>query len=261
MMIKIDDTYRYRNQQYLVKLNEESNINFQILINLLSSYWKSTIEGPEYTKHLKALAIELARIRITLSNIFTDIEYKSTRTEFLYQTLTYLMMKNKSINTAMSDVEFRDFLVNLLKVYFKGSIPSSIKSAVELITNSEVVITEKFNDKNSDISSEFEFDVSIKINNVSEGIMSDFSVKTILDIIRPAHTIYRVMFILNDEYIGASEKDGCSYSDSVIDSLDYKLDAYSYEDFRMNNLGIKGVDELGRKVKKTVINEDHSSDF
>jgi len=260
-IIKLDETFSEKSQQYIRKLTEESNINFHVLLGLISSYWRSTIEGPEYTKHLKALAIELARIRMSLSMIHDDINWSKTRTQFLYQVMTYMMF-NRDIVTDMSDVDFRNFMVELVKIYFDGSIPTSLEQAVELLTDGNVTITELFDDKNSDISDQFGFDVAIEIDDVSSGIMSDFNVRTVLDIVRPAHTLYKLKFILKDEWTGVDNTDDCSSESLKIhDEYDWRMLSSGYEDFRKDPLGVYGVDTLGIKVKKGIADEDHSSDF
>jgi len=261
-------------EEYLYRLEEEANRHFKVFLTLLSSYWQSTIDGPNYTREIKSMAIELARIRLALDEIRKDAYYASTRADYLYQTLTYLLFPRgtKVANPNLDDIDFRDFLIKLIALYFKGSIPSALQSAVELVTNAEVLITENFEEAKKpgskfDISDQFGFNIDVLLDSPvdTDVFLADKNIRILLSIMRPAHTLYNLRFILQDEYLGQSD-DGTGHSDpdqphKILDSFSWALYNYGYEDFRRLVEGVKGVDELGVKEVKDVEGEDHSLEF
>jgi hypothetical protein len=272
-IIKIESDYA-DGEVYLSQLNDEANKNFQILLLLLSSYFQSRIDGPNYTRELKAIAIELSRIRISLEQVRTDINFKQTRGEFLYQVITSLLFPNGAPDTGKPDQQFRDFLNEIIKIYFQGSIPASIQKAVELLTNnSEVRVTANVDlsdipNSGFDISDQFGFQVDVFLN-LPPGFdifKAEQNIKILLDIIRPAHTLYRLRYILRDGYLGQQQTgpnvgDVNSRLPKIRDALRMKIENYYYEDFRKFVEGVEGIDELGFKKSKSVIFEDHSHEF
>jgi len=70
-------------EEYIYRLTEEANRHFQVFLTLLSSYWQSTIDGPNYTREIKSMSIELARIRLSLEAIRQDTYFVSTRADYL----------------------------------------------------------------------------------------------------------------------------------------------------------------------------------
>lgn len=260
-------------EEYRNRLADEANRNLRIFFTLLSSYWQSTIDGPNYARELKAMSIELARLRLALEDIRTDTFYTSTRSDFLYQNLTQVIFPKRIPNPEFTDLDFRKFLNSILKIYFKGSIPSSMKEAVQLLVgDSEVKITEYFKEARKpgsgfDISDQFGFGVDVILNSPDDinVFLADKNIKILLNIIRPAHTLFKLRYILKDEYTGNQDPDydpdNTGFNAKIVDSFDWVLDAYDYEDFRKFVEGIEGVDYLGFKKSKSVVGEDHSSSF
>jgi hypothetical protein len=250
----------------------------------LSSYWQSTIDGPNYARELKAMAIALAQIRLTLSDIQNDIYYSATRGEYLWQVLTVMLFpKTFGLQGAVSgagafptidqtDIQFRTFLQQIVAIYFKGSITPSIQKAVELVTGGTVIVRENYLEARMpasglNLSDEFGFEVDIFlpfVNNI-DIFTADKNIRLLLQIIRPAHTLYTLKYILQDMYIGQQLPPGPNGTspqpNKVTDSFTFHLSNYSYEDFRKFVLGIQGLDTAGFKHAVQVINEDHSSDF
>lgn len=268
-IIKIDSDYM-DGEIYLNQLNEESNKNFQILLLLLSSYFQSRIDGPNYTRELKAIAIELSRIRISLEQVRTDINFRQTRGEFLYQVITSLLFPDGAPDIGVPDQKFRDFLNEIVSIYFQGSIPASIKKSVELLTNnSEVKVTANVDQTSGfDISDQFGFQVDVFLSLPPEFdiFKAEQNIKILLDIIRPAHTLYRLRYILRDEFFGQQQTgpnagDVNSRLPKIRDELRMRIENYYYEDFRKFVEGVEGIDELGFKKSKSVILEDHSLSF
>lgn len=251
-------------EEYLLRLMQESNRNFQIFLALLSSYWQSRVDGPTYTRMLKAMSVEMARIRLSLESIRTDSSFKSTRSEFLYQTLTSILFSGSSGHPDLnkSDLEFREFLVEILKVYFKGSTPSSLEKVVELVLGSKVKIRQNFkleNKKGSgfDISDQFGFgfDVIMETPSSVDTSSVDTNLKTLFSIISPAHTLYRIKYIIQEEFQDQDESEESVSSYKFLESLKTAIESYDYEDFRKFTDGIYGVDNLGSKKPRSEIGE------
>lgn len=261
-------------EEYLYRLEEEANRHFQVFLTLLSSYWQSTIDGPNYTREIKSMAIEMARMRLNLEALRKDTYFATTRTDYLYQTLTYLLFPpgSKVPNPGLNDLDFRDFLRELINIYFQGSTPLAIKEAVELVTNGVVVVTENFKEAKKpgskfDISDQFGFYVDVILDSPvdTDVFLADKNIRILLSIIRPAHTLYTLRFILKDEYLGQSD-DGTgqinpNQTKKMLDEFSWVLSNYGYEDFRKLVEGVKGVDDLGVKKVKNVVGEDHSLEF
>jgi hypothetical protein len=261
-------------EDYLNNLNQEADRNLQIFFALLSSYWQSSIDGPNYAREIKAMSIALAKIRLSLDQVRTDTYYKSLRSEYLYQVLTSILFPDVkgAPDPQFADLDFRDFLQKIVTIYFAGSIPDSMKSAVELFTTgAEVVVKENYAETRNpasgfDISDEFGFDIDIILPSPStiDVFLADKNIRLLLDIIRPAHTLYRLRYVLQDEYIG---KQTGTQPNKIIDELgppplnNFVIHNYGYEDFRKFIDGVEGVDLFGAKKVIYVTGEDDSSQF
>ena len=270
-VIRINFNTYEEGEQYLNRLSDEANRNFQIFLTLLSSYWRSTIDGPNYTREIKAMAIEFARIRLALDDVRTDTYYDRVRADFLYQVLTSVLFPQRDgpPDTGLSDLNFRDFLLEIVKIYFQGSIPKSMKDAVELFVTGDVRIIEAFKEAQRpgsgfDISDQFTFyvDVILDAPGSTDVFLADKNIRILLNIIRPAHTLYKLRFILEDEYLGQKDPDpDVNAPNKVTDAFSWTLSCYGYEDFRRFVEGVKGIDLLGTKKAVSVVAEDHSNNF
>lgn len=258
-------------EEYKVRLTDEANRNLKIFFTLLSSYWLSVIDGPNYARELKAVSIELARLRLALDDVRSDTYYTNTRSEFLFQVLgdAIFPVNATAPDPHLDDLDFRDFLNKILSIYFRGSIPKSMQDAVELLVgkNAEVRIIEYFLEARKpgsgfDISDQFGFGVDIILGSPSDVdvFLADRNIRLLLNIIRPAHTLFRLRFILRDEWIGQQNPAIGKFA-KITDSLSWVLSNYGYEDFRKFVEGIDGVDLLGAKKLKHVTAESHSADF
>lgn len=268
-IIKYNNNAYEGGEYYLARLQDETTKTFSVLLNLLSSYWKSTSDGPNYTRSLKAISIALSQIRLSLNDILDDTRWNSTRGEFIDQVVKSMVMPGTAVNLESSDVEFRSFLANLVALYFKGSIPETIKGGVELITKSPVVVKEAYKEarlpgSGYDISDEFSFDIEVTLSSPSamNTALNDRNIRILLQIIRPAHTIYRLKNVLRDEYLGnIIPPGGTKYpnSNKVLDSAPENavLDE-RYEDFRKFSLGVSNVDLFGAKKPLLVTGEAHT---
>lgn len=255
-------------EEYLNRLKDETDRAFKVLLALLSSYWQSRVDGPLYVREIKSIAIALARIRLSLDDVRADIDHRSTRAEYVYQTLTSMLFPSEpgAPDPKLGDRDFVDFLRQVVSIYFAGSIPESMRRSVELVTDGmDVRVYENFlesRDPSSalDISDEFGFRIDVMIPSPSsiDTILADKNARILLNVIRPAHTLYRLRFVLSDEYLGNQTEE---QPNKVVDAFHFVLSNYGYEDFRRFVYGMKHIDYLGVKKSKSVTGEDHSSDF
>lgn len=256
-------------EEYLNRLNDEADKHFKVFLALLSSYWQSTIDGPNYTREIKAMALALARVRLSLDDVRSDTYYATTRTDFLYQMVTSILFPQKAgaPDPQLADLDFRDFLLKIIDIYFAGSVPSSIKKSAELFVNGTVVVRENFLEARNpasglDISDEFGFDIDVFLASpgATDVFLADKNIRILLNIIRPAHTLYRLRFILQDVYTGQQNLDEFQ-PNKVTDTFTFDLSNYGYEDFRKFVEGVERIDVLGTKRAVFVTNEDHSGSF
>lgn len=273
VIVRVNFNTYEEGEEYRARLSEEANKNLKLFFTLLSSYWQSTIDGPNYARELKAMSVELARLRLALEEIRTDTYYGQVRTDFMYQVLTQVLFPDRGPDPDFADLDFRDFLLSIVAIYFKGSIPQSMHDAVQLLVgNSRVVITENFLEARKpgsgfDISDQFGFGVDVILDSPGDidVFLADRNIRILLNIIRPAHTLFRLRFVLSDEYLGNQDpdqpSDATGFNAKVSDSFSMVLSGYDYEDFRRFVEGMEGIDYLGVKKSVSVTGEDHSSDF
>lgn len=250
-----------RGKEYNLRLTQRSTTIFTGLLRLLPSNYTSSIIGPQYTLELKAVAVELARIELALEDIDLDRDYNSTRAEFLYSIIGYLVFLNGRLPPLeFDDEEFRRFLLSLIAIYFQGSIPKSMKDAAELFFDGNLLtVLENFlltraGASGFDISDQFGFQVNVDTGGVfpEDALTLQESLRTILDVIRPAHTLFRIRYIFRDNFNPVGE---------ILDAYRWRMSNYYYEDFRSYWSGIRDRDRLGKKENCVVTGEDHSNDF
>lgn len=250
-------------KEYNLRLQQRARAIFSTLMGLLPSNWISTVQGPNYTNELKAVAVELARLELALEDIDRDHGFAQTRSDFLYSMVGYLVILNGQLpGLEYSDEQFRQFFLNLIQIYFQGAIPAAIQDAVGLFIKGTVEVKENYllvrqGASGLDISDQFGFQVDVACAGAfpEDLFIIDAALRQIIDIIRPAHTLYRIRYIFEDKY---NPNDPLG---RIIDSMRWRLSTYYYEDMRSYWAGIKDRDRLGRKVNRYVVNEDHSDDF
>lgn len=262
---RVNHTLVQRGKEYNFRLAQRAQAIFTNLLNLLPSNYISTVQGPNYTNEVKAVAVELARLELALEDVETDSNYKTTRSDFLYSLVGYLVFLNGKVpTTTFDDVEFKNFLLNTIRIYFQGSIPASMRDAVNLFISSGVTFTENFllvraSAPGLDISDQFGFQFDIDaIGNVfpPDIFAIDVNLRPLLDTIRPAHTLFRIRYVFRDSYTPNPDKGG-----KILDTSRVRLANYYYEDFRNYTDGLKDQDRLGVKVNVAVVDESHSDDF
>lgn len=263
-IIKYDPTENL-GEEYLNRLMQESNRNFQIFMALLSSYWQSRIDGPMYARMLRSMSIELARIRLTLEDVRGDGSYRKTRAEYLYQTLTSILFREDRgfPDLQKSDVEFREFLVEIVRIYFAGSVPSSLERALELLVGKRIRIRENYKEAQRpgsgyDISDQFGFGFDIIMDDPGEidTLQLDRNLAILFALISPAHTLYKLKYVMEEECSGPNGPPSDNLdSYKFQDSMRMMMESYSYEDFRKFVDGVYRIDFLGFKKSHSVTGE------
>lgn len=260
---RVNFTLIPRGKEYNLRLLKRSQSIFSNLLNLLPSNYVSAIQGPNYTNELKAVAVELARIELSLEDIDLDRDFTKTRSDFLYSMIGYLVFLNNRLPPLeFNDDEFRKFLLALINIYFQGSVPESIQEAVGLFIKEDFTVLENFlllraGASGLDISDQFGFQINIETTGTFPQGLFDLqsSIRIILDIIRPAHTLFKIRFIFRDDY---RPNDPIN---RILDAMKWRLSNYYYEDYRNYWAGIKDRDRLGKKENMLVFDEDHGKDF
>jgi hypothetical protein len=252
-------------EEYFGRLFTEAEREFKILLSLLSSYWQSTVDGPNYARELKAIAIELSRLRLTLEDVQQDIDFRTTRSEFLYQVITSMLFSptTGAPDLGTSDEDFRAFLIQVISIFFAGSIPDSMKRAVELVTVGLVTVRENFKlakvpGSGFDISDQFGFSIDVIMDspNQFDEFLADRNAKILLALMRPAHTLYQIKYILQDTYEGTLSptynppSNGRTYK--IGDALRLVFSDYQYEDFRKFYGGVYQLDKFGAQRVITI---------
>jgi len=263
---RLNRTVIQKGKEYNLRLLQRSQTIFTTLLNLLGSNYISAVQGPNYTIELKAVAVEIARIELALEDIASDVDFRKTRPEFLYSIIGYLLLVNNKLPPLVySDEEFRNFLLNLVRIYFQGSIPSSMKDVIDLFITGDITVLENFllvrqGASGLDISDQFGFQFDIYPppggGFPPDVFNNDTATRQILDLMRPAHTLFRIRYIFSDEYLPNGDEFG-----EILDAMRWDLAWYQYDDFRSYWSGIRNRDRLGRKTNQCVTGEDHSDDF
>lgn len=259
-------TIQQKGKEYNLRLVQRAQAIFTNLLNLLPSNYISTVQGPNYTNEIKAVAVELARLELALEDVEYDSDFKNTRSDFLYSIIGYMVFLNGKLpKTSFDDVDFKNFLLNVIRIYFQGSVPGSMRDGVKLFISEGVTVTENFllvraGASGLDISDQFGFQIDIEsIGGAGfppDLFLVDSNIRLILDIIRPAHTLFRIRYIFNDDFTPNEDQGG-----KILDASRWRLANYYYEDFRVYPDGLKDRDRLGVKVNTAVAGEDHSMDF
>lgn len=258
-------TLDQKGKEFNQRLLYRSQSIFSTLLNLLPSNYTSTIQGPNYTNELKAVAVELAKLELALEDVNDDRGFATTRPEFLYSMIGYLLLLNGRLPPVeFDDEQFRQFLLSLVRIYFQGSVPKSMEDAVGLFLSGTVSVTENFllirqGASGYDISDQFGFQIDVQASpggGLPTNIFDvDSSLRLILDVIRPAHTLFRIRYIFTDQYL-PNDTVG-----KILDASKWVLSSYFYDDFRAYWNGVRHRDRLGMKTNQAVTDESHSDDF
>ena len=106
----------------------------------LPSNYVSRVGGPLYFNRFRALATELARLQISMSDGVGDLDLDFTRAEVLYQFLGNMAVPRRSMGVVegVGDVDHRDFLSTLLRAILSGARGSTISSFLSGLKGAEV---------------------------------------------------------------------------------------------------------------------------
>jgi hypothetical protein len=135
---------------------------------------------------------------------------------------------------------------------------------VKLFMSADVTVTENFllvrqGKSGLDISDDFGFNIDVTIPLVGgfppSVFEADATIRQMIDMVRPAHTLYRIRYIFRDTYIPTDP------SGKIVDAMRWAMLTYNYDDFRSYWAGLRDRDRLGRKTNTAVSAEDHSGDF
>jgi hypothetical protein len=261
---RLNFTVRRVGKEYQQRVLQRAAAIFKTLLGLLPSNYTSSVQGPNYSVELKAMAVEIAKIELALEDVHLDFDWEHTRGEFLYSIVGYLVFLGGRIPPGLveDDTEFRKFLLALIQIYFQGSIPESIRDATALIVDEDFELLENFlltraGAGGFDISDQFGFQINLETSGTfpPDVFQLQSALRTIIDIVRPAHTLFTIRYIFRDEY-NPNDPEG-----RILDAMRWDLANYYYDDFRSYWKGLKGRDRLGRKTCQQVTDEDHSNEF
>jgi len=261
---RLNFTIERSGKEYERRVLQRGQAIFRTMLGLLGSNYVSSVQGPNYTVEMKAVAIELAKIELAFEDLNLDLDFRFTRSDFLYSIIGYLVFLNGRVppGLAADDAEFRRFLLALIRIYFQGSVPKSIRDAVDLLFEEDFSVLENFllvreGASGLDISDQFGFQISLETDGSFPENLFDLqsALRTVLDIIRPAHTLFRIRYVFTDEYIPNDE------IGRILDDFRWRMSNYYYDDFRRYWQGLWNRDRLGQKKCQAVTAEDHSTDF
>jgi hypothetical protein len=232
---RLNHTIQQSGKEYNYRLLQRGQAILNSLLLALPSTYLSTIQGPNYTIELKAVAAELARLELALEDVSDDQTVATVRSDFLYATIGYLIFLNGKLpKKSFSDEEFRKFLINLIRIYYQGSIPKSITELARLLISDDVIVRENFllvrqNASGLDISDQWGFSIDVPIQGpVPEDLFdTESTLRLIADVIRPAHTLFRLRYIFTDTYTPNPDDGG-----TILDQMSWRMSVYHYEDVR-----------------------------
>lgn len=142
-------------QTYLDRVSALSGQIVNVFLNSLPSNYVSEIEGPNYVAHFRAVAEELARIQLTLTDAYEDTDFDFTRSEVLFQFLGSLVFPDGETTgipdpTSLviggvqgGDTAYRSFLKRMVTLLLKGSKASTVLEGIRALTDAEINLLER----------------------------------------------------------------------------------------------------------------------
>jgi len=230
----------------LAQFNRTLSQQFSILNSLLSSYFKSQVDGPSYSRSLKAISRELAIIKTKLESIADDKEFLFLRPEFLKQNLESVVFPKEAPEWDRTDVEYKIFLIQVISLYLQGSTAETIKSGVELITGGQVSVSEYISTRGLKNQFRFNIDVFLQSSGFAYVALTEKAVRILVDVLKPAHTIYSVNYILSESFADKIAK--------IETETDFEIKVWNSEYFRRSYSGMSGFDQLAVLVPISATN-------
>ena len=222
---------------YKKALQSRSQAILASLMNMLASNYEAEIPSAEYSYYLRSMALELGRLTLAFEELSADVSFGQVRSEFLQEVVGSFIFFDEDLPTIdddVSDQQWREFLLRVIEIFFQGSTPESIADAVELFTDEDFEVIEMF-DMSDDISRQFEFSIEF---DSGDGFSEDVfrlqeNIGLMVDIVKPAHTLYGVLHRFRDEF----DRDNMDDGDGAhhIEITDYR-----YDDVRKNFHGMAG---------------------
>lgn len=269
---RLNSTVEQRGKEYNLRLIQRGQTIFRTLLGGLGSTYLSSVQGPNYTLALKAMALELARLELALEDI--DRDRVRPRSDFLWTTIGYLVLVNKKApELGFSDEQFRQFFAQLIQIYFEGSVPDAIQRLVSLFLSSGITVTEDFKlvregSNNLDISDQFTFGIDYLVppgqGLPADALEKEALLRQLLDLIRPGHTLFKLRFIFSETPVdpgSGGSTGGGEVFPPIADSVSWQSASYYYDDTRSYWRGFRGRDRLGRRGVERVVAEKHGTDF
>ena len=228
------------------------------MLNLLPSTYRADGAFPNYAINIKTMSREIARLRIALDQVVDDKCYAATRSEFVWQIIGYMVFVDGRFPQDLSDLDFRDLLLNIIRIYFQGSTSKSMEDLVNLFfTGPETVqIFELFKEaripgSGFDIHDTFKWRVDVGHETFPSDLFSlDADLRILIRIAKPAHTLFVIRHVFTD-----------LFGEFLDELTQFDLCDYNYDDFRKYCNGWADEDRLGFKVTQIVADEDHTADF
>jgi len=150
-------------------------------------------------------AREIARTQISNNDISSDIQYTTTRPEYLHQILgERLFLGNRIAPLSYNDETYRQFLTSIKNTYLRGSKVEDIEALASLFTGQQVIIKELYKELRKpetslDISDTNMMVVEALING---SLPSGYNIASLLsdinyfiNLVRPAHVLYDTRLI------------------------------------------------------------------
>jgi len=232
-------------QEVIDKVRLQTNLIMAQFMRVLPSNYVSRVNGPFYTLQFQAAAEQLALFIVTAQEVFKDSDYDYTRPEFLWQVLGTLVFPGATDQSGIpkldGDVTYREFLKKMVILLLQGATPATMKDGVELLTEAEVQILERFLEARNPSSSftiddQFFFDIFVEGGTPpGTGFPNDpftlqNNVLLVLQALKPAHVLYGYSHLFRDAF-------GPLFSDS----MSWELSSYYYDDFRKFCYGAKEI--------------------
>ena len=241
-------------RNYELRLRAAADAILTSLLSVLPSEYRSSVPSTDYGVYLRAISRELARIRLAIDGIEQDLDPETLRPEFLWQFLAGRLFRDGRLPEVGngSAEEFADFLVHVLQAVYKGSTPAALRDLLALLVLDGTVTVKEPALETGDIENGGEFGFLVEIEATGGGFIDhpvevSQAIGILMDILRPAHTLYVITHVLR-ETVPSPSSDALR---SIVGSW------YRYEDTRKLWEGLYGTDRLGMQRVRAVTGEVH----
>lgn len=226
------------------KVQEEAEYIMKRFLVMLPSNYVSQKTGPFYTLQFKSMAEALARVQISIQQLGLDSSYAHTRPELMWQILGSMVFPKVTENSMQppivdGDVQYRDFLRQMVVLLLQGSTKNSVERGAGLLTDADVTVVEKsiasyIENSAWTIEDQFMFEVNVEKNGGTAFPDKPFdllyNVSLILDALKPAHTLFEYRHVFREVF-------GVFFQEEMF----LHQDIYYYDDLRKFCLGLKNI--------------------